>query len=83
MNTVREKRCFGCLEPGHQKRLYKTHATPDGVRNSHTQTGKLSHSNSGGHSVSISNQTLKLDDDMVSVYEECCKSAHYGCILIC
>lgn len=66
-----------------EKRLYKSPATPNLARELHAQPGKLSHSHSRVQSMSASFQTLKLEEDLCSLYEESCKSAQNNSIIIC
>lgn len=66
-----------------EERLHKSRATPDPVRQPHAQPGKLSHSHPGGRSVSVLWQTLKTEEDLSSMYEESCKSAQKGSVIIC
>lgn len=66
-----------------EKKLYKSYATRNPAREPHAQQGKLSHSHSRGQSVSASFQTLELEEDLYSLYEESCKSAQNDSVIIC
>ncbi len=45
-------------------------------------SGKLMHSHLGGVYVSVQDQTLAMDDDHLSVYDECCKSVSNNSIVL-
>ncbi|KAK7906651.1 hypothetical protein WMY93_015263 [Mugilogobius chulae] len=70
-HCMKEKRCLGCLEVGHQRKSVQSPPQLGRQCSSPTVSGKLIHSHARGDSVSDRAETLNLDSDAQSIYSEC------------